>query len=334
MPTVSIITPTYNRPELLREAIQSVRAQTYEDWEMLIIDDGSEPASQPVVDAFDDPRLRYVQLPHVGRSAARNRGLELARGEYIGFLDDDDLFHPNKLELEVSFLNTHPEADIVGSGYRITYNTGTAPIIIRDWQYKPEITMANCLFGIPLIMCSLLIQRRAIERMDYWYNTDFDMGEDSDFLRRLFLTRARFAWLREVLSDYRQWREKDLVFYLGLRQSYRESLRLIFRMNNLPKEIADQQHAALVRYDLHSAWRAYASRTKKTAHWFLLQAFIQEPRLADEKIQALLEGLATFPQRAYLVEDPVQYIDYVLNNLPVPLHFLAERRSQILQMVA
>lgn len=333
MPLVSIITPTYNRPEWLGEAIASVLAQSFEDWEMLVVDDGSEPSAQSVVDSFNDTRLRCLRLNHVGRSAARNHGLELARGEYVGFLDDDDLFHPTKLDLEVAFLKTHPEIDIVGSGYRVTYNDGTAPLSIYSWEYRTEITIANCLFGIPLITCSMLIRRRAVEQMSRWFNPALDIGEDSDFLRRLFLTGVRFDWLEEVLSDYRQLREKDHTYIPEIRHGFRESLRLIFQMNNLPEEIAGRHRDALVYYDLMSAWRAYASQVEKTAQWLLLQALAQEPRLAGEKARFLLDELGTFASNTVYINDPIGFFDYVLAHLPTPLRHLAQQSAEVRRQI-
>jgi glycosyltransferase involved in cell wall biosynthesis len=130
-----------------------VLAQTFEGWEMLIVEDGSDGAAGSVVAGFNDPRLRYIYQAHAGRSAARNRGLAAATGEFIAFLDDDDLYHPNKLAKEVAFLREHPEVDIVGSGFRLLERDGSVRTNWEPWLLKPDLNKTNCLYGCPI--CNL-----------------------------------------------------------------------------------------------------------------------------------------------------------------------------------
>ena len=333
MPAVSIITPTYNRPDLLSEAIQSVQAQTFNDWEMLIIDDGSEPSAQSTVDMFGDPRLRYVQLSHVGRSAARNQGLELARGEYIGFLDDDDLYHPNKLELEIACFQSNPYADIVGSGYRITGKTGKVISTYRPWLKKPEISEDNCLFGVPLITCSVLVRRQAIERMGRWFDPSLDLRQDADFFIRLFLAGARFIWLREVLSDYRAIHDRSWSILLGVYRAGRQLLGGFFQSGTLQPGIEAQQREVLIHHDLLYAWLAYYYEAPVSAQHFLLQALIRDPELAGKRAHFLFKELATFSLYEPRIGDPDDYIDYVFAHLPPPLRHLAERRGELSRLI-
>jgi glycosyltransferase involved in cell wall biosynthesis len=333
MPSISVITPTYNRPDLLSEAIASVRSQSFDDWEMLVAEDGSVPGSHTVVARFGDPRLRYILLEHAGRSTARNGAMELARGDYIGFLDDDDLYHPDKLALEIDFLRSHPDVDLVGSGYRVIDREGMVQDIHKPWLRTPQITPANCLYGVPLITCSVLIARRAIDRLDHLFDPAFDIGEDPDFFKRLILAGARFRWLKEVLSDYRQIHEFDSASILEARRSHQASLRKIFKMDNLPAEIAGQYKDVLINFDLKYAWTAYASHADKIAQWFLLQALIQEPRLANEHVHMLMEKLALFSQNKHRVADPDQFIDYVLKHLPSPLQHLNGRADDVRKLI-
>lgn len=329
MCTVSVITPTYNRPEILREAIGSLLAQSFADWEMLVVDDGSEPSVQPIVDCYADPRLRYVRLEHAGRSVARNRGLELARGDLIGFLDDDDLYHPDKLAHEIAILRAHPGIDIVGSGYRTVDNMGKVIKVYENWILKPDINAANCLLGVPLATCSVLIARKAIDRMARWFDPALDLWEDADFFRRLFLTGARFVWLKEILSDYRLIRDRSWSILLEVQRAGRQTLEKLFQTEDLTPEIARQRHDALVKFDLDYAWMAYSYKAAKPAQRFLLQALIREPELAGEQAHVLLNGVATFSQYKIHVDDPNEYIEYVMSHLPSPLRHLAGRRDEV-----
>ena len=109
-PTISVIIPTYNRAHLLDKAIQSVLDQTYEDFEIIVIDDGSTDNTKEVVNSFNDDRLRYIRLEkNSGTSALpRNTGIRIAQGEYIAFQDDDSLWLPEKLERQVKAFQDAP----------------------------------------------------------------------------------------------------------------------------------------------------------------------------------------------------------------------------------
>jgi len=102
MPLVSVIIPTYDRLPLLREAVESVRAQTFAGWELVVADDGSADGSAEAVEAMGDVRIRVLRLPHSGDEAtARNAGAAAARGEWLAFLDSDDVWLPRKLSAQV-----------------------------------------------------------------------------------------------------------------------------------------------------------------------------------------------------------------------------------------
>ena len=110
-PAVSIIMPTFNRLEFLKPAIESVFAQTFEDWELIIADDGSsEPTRAYLRDLQAQPRVHVISMQHTGRpSVASNVAIRKARGEYVAFLDSDDFWPPTKLETQIASLRRHPE---------------------------------------------------------------------------------------------------------------------------------------------------------------------------------------------------------------------------------
>ena len=111
MPRVSAIIPTYNRKAFVQEAIASVLAQTYTDYELIVVDDGSDDGTGEALKQYG-ARVRYVYQQHQGVSTGRNHGLELASGEFIAFLDSDDLWLPKKLALQVAFMDQNPDAQI------------------------------------------------------------------------------------------------------------------------------------------------------------------------------------------------------------------------------
>ena len=111
---VSIIVPTYNRGNLIGETIQSVIDQSYKNWELIIVDDGSTDDTKKRVEEFKDTRIQFHLTVHSGViGRVRNRGITYSKGNYIAFLDSDDLWLPNKLERQLSFLKKNPQASFI-----------------------------------------------------------------------------------------------------------------------------------------------------------------------------------------------------------------------------
>lgn len=119
MPTISIIIPAYNAEKTIKETIESVQEQTFSDWELIVINDGSNDKTLEIIQTISDERLRVFSYLNSGTAgAARNRGISHATGEYIAFLDADDLWTQNKLEMQLKALQDNPEA---GVAYSWTY---------------------------------------------------------------------------------------------------------------------------------------------------------------------------------------------------------------------
>ncbi len=134
-PTVSVIIPTYNRAHLIGRAIQSVLNQTYQDFEVIVVDDGSIDNTEKIVKSFNDPRIRYIRHEkNKGAAAARNTGIRAARGKYIAFQDSDDEWLSEKLEKQMKiFENAPAEVGVVYTDvWRITGDK-------KRYFYSPEI---------------------------------------------------------------------------------------------------------------------------------------------------------------------------------------------------
>lgn len=132
---ISIIIPTHNFGFIIHETLNSLIAQTYSDWEAIILDDGSNDNTEEVVSQYikKDHRFRYLKQENRGVSAARNKALSLAKGEWIQFLDADDLISPEKLEQQLLFLNRNPDVDICYSNHGY-FETDKPGIIHPDFE--------------------------------------------------------------------------------------------------------------------------------------------------------------------------------------------------------
>src|SRR6056297_1237246 len=115
MPKISVVIPTYNRAKFITTAINSVLDQTYRDFEIIVVDDGSTDQTQEKLESYGGRITNHSYTPNRGVSYARNRGIELARGEYIAFLDSDDYWKPEKLQKQFEFFQLHPDYSVVAT---------------------------------------------------------------------------------------------------------------------------------------------------------------------------------------------------------------------------
>jgi glycosyltransferase involved in cell wall biosynthesis len=151
-PLISVIVPTYNYGRYIGETLESLRAQTYAAWECIVVDDGSTDDTGEVVARYAgrEPRVRYVRQENQRQAAARNNGIRHARGQYIQFLDADDLLEPEKFARQVALLEARPDVDIVYSNVRY-FNAGQPRVMRRanasDDPWMPEISGA----GTPML---------------------------------------------------------------------------------------------------------------------------------------------------------------------------------------
>ena len=199
---VSVILPTYNRGALLPRSIGSVIGQTYEKFELVVVDDGSEDDTAAVVSGFSDERIRHIKLPrNRGLSAARNAGIAEARGAYLAFQDSDDEWHGQKLARQLNALHAHPEAAVVYSDMHRRANDGRlmylrSPTIVRGRLTNPETHFWQ---SYMLAMQPALVRRECVG--DLWFDERLVMFEDLDFYLRL-ARRCEFFHMKEPLVTY------------------------------------------------------------------------------------------------------------------------------------
>ena len=219
---VSVIIPTYNRPGYLAQAVFSVLEQTCSVSEIIIVDDGSSQINRARIDELKDwdERIRVIHLPeNRGVSAARNRGLKESKGEYILFLDDDDLLKSQMVESNLQVFVADPEADVVSSGYAKFFDANGPD---NDWEYEqrhklfPEKILAawdygdsgmlkerpfSALLRKSLQVSSSLIRRKAIGATRF--AEDLTRGEDKFFWLVLADSGCSFMINHEQLGFYR-----------------------------------------------------------------------------------------------------------------------------------
>jgi glycosyltransferase involved in cell wall biosynthesis len=205
MPAVSIVTPAYNAARFLAEAIESAQRQTFDDFEMLIVDDGSKDDTADITEEFGarDPRIRLIRQRNAGTAAARNTAIRAARGELFALLDSDDVWLPEFLEVQLGILQQHPDVDILSSN---ALNLGSdahgQPIKPASNDLTP-VSLLDLIQRDDAVFIMSVFRRRVIERIG-----DFDplvlMNEDYEFWVRAARAGCRILFNQRPLVWYRR----------------------------------------------------------------------------------------------------------------------------------
>ena len=240
MPTVSVLMPVYNAARYVAEAVESILGQTFADFELLIVDDGSTDRSRAILERYQarDERIRLTSRPNTGYAVALNELLGLARGELVARMDADDVALPQRLARQVDYLRAHPDVVCVGTAVHFIDEAGR---FLRDGHpgMDHEAIQERALAGdCPLNHPSVMMRRAALEAVGS-YHPEFEPAEDLDLWLRLgevgFLTN-----LPEVLMKYRQHTESFSERHqrLQLERSAAAVLEACRRRGISPRQVA------------------------------------------------------------------------------------------------
>ena len=211
-PLVTIMMPVFNGLKLIRASIASLLAQTYSNWECIIVDDGSTDGTSEYLDSLQDIRFRVVHFKeNQGRPFARQKALELANGKYLAMLDADDLYRRNKIELQVKIMENNPNIILVSSAI-CSFGTNTD---LRRRRGAEVVKIVNYHGEKPPVHASsMLITQRA---KLFKYNSSLKSGEDADFLER-YLKDGTYYLDPNILYYYSEF---DSVTKQKILKSYR-----------------------------------------------------------------------------------------------------------------
>lgn len=202
MPKISVIMPVYNSEKYLREAMDSILNQTFTDFEFIILDDGSTDSSPDIVAGYNDPRIRFYQNErNMGVAATLNRGLELATGEYIARMDGDDISLPRRFEIQVAYMDAHPNVAVCGTNAIVFFEHGGEEKTTLPQRYS-EIR-ENMFISSPFVHPSVIMRRSVLERGRFRYESAFDGREDYRLWTRIFC-QYELANIKEALIRYRK----------------------------------------------------------------------------------------------------------------------------------
>lgn len=206
-PVISVILPTWNCANLLREAIESVRSQTYKNWEIIVINNNSSDHTLDVINSINDERIKIINFDNKGViAAARNRGIDLASGDYLAFLDSDDYWYPDKLETCLRVLQEN-DADVVCHGechFMIGIDDQKTEWDVFYGKEQP-ISYDSLLYKGNFLSTSAVFSKTSLIKDVGCFSTDVALitAEDYDLWLKLMASGARVQMIHEVLGAYR-----------------------------------------------------------------------------------------------------------------------------------
>ncbi len=258
-------------------AIASVLDQTYDDYEIVVVDDGSSDNTRAMIEAIPDPRVRYVHQSNQGPAAARNRGILEARAGLIAFLDADDTYLPDKLSQQAKTLDDQPDAGLVAGGHLFVNDAGQSVAERQPWRSHPQLDLPTWLCSCPITMNSVMVRREWLARAG-----GFDLGlgsqsEDRDLWLRLSYLGCRMVWTPLAVCTYRIHEGQRVRDGQRQKESMFQLLDKLFSQTDLPPAIKGmRQHVYATAY--HSgAFRQYAAGQVDAARQDLATAIELEP---------------------------------------------------------
>jgi len=315
MPRVSVIIPTYNHAHFLPDAVQSVFDQTFQDFEIIVVDDGSTDNTCNVIQAYIDNRFKYIHQENQGLAASRNTGLRAAQGEFVVFLDADDILLPCKLEVQVAWMQAHEDYGLVASGWNIIDNQGMFLKAELPWLYVPQIEVRDWLFNCPALPHSVLVRKKWVDYVG-GFDKVFRYGvEDWDLWLRLAYVGCKMAWVKEIVCGYRL-SPGQLTRDAATMKSFSiYALDKFFNQVGVPSHLLSLKTEAYTNQYLACAGREYGAGQCNDGKESVAQAIKHTPDLLETRQSELIIQLLSWTDNPF-VGDPVDYTKRVFDNLP------------------
>lgn len=245
-PLVSVLLPVYNAEKYLAEAIQSILDQSYQNFEFLIIDDGSVDRSVDIASTFgqDDQRIRLMRHSiNQGLVAALNLGLDLAQGDYIARMDADDISLPDRLERQVEYMETHPETGVLGCNIQYMDENGNL-VYLPDFSFHGDLAIRWNLFFInPFSHPAVMMRKSIIDRYKLRYDPRAEHVEDYEYWGR-FLHVSKGENLNDILLHYRLHQDSICYHHGGVQNKLAAQISGEIIKRHLPDVNASPQEIA------------------------------------------------------------------------------------------
>ena len=330
MPKVSIITPAYNAERFIVQTVESILAQTFQDFEYIVVDDGSSDNTRALLQPYiDASKLTYVYQDNAERAVARNNGVHHAAGEYVAFIDADDLWPPDKLQLQVDVLDAHPEVSVVYGQTEYIDELGQPTTYIgisRSGADVPETLIqdqSRALMNGDVIGAggSCVMTRRALLVQLGGFDTSLNYGEDWEMWIRLSRL-GLFASIPKTLLLYRLFGPNKILKAETSDRVIEQHLRVIDKsLRDWPDDTAEREQLrqrALATYHRRVALYAYQSHKLEQGRTHLARAIELDASIGQRmNLVQLAVDRATLIERESHAMEPVRvFINEFFANLP------------------
>jgi hypothetical protein len=298
-PRVSVVIPAYGGADFLAEAVQSVLDQTYTHLELIVVDDASPDSTGDVIRQFADPRLKYIlHETNQGAVAARQTGVGVSSGEIIAFLDQDDLYHPEKLQTHVDFLQQHPEIGFTyNARFRLESTSRDIRAIVEPLQ---SVTLTDLVLGFPFTPSDWVLRRRWALREEIWDQSYVLHGQEAIFnggeiifCGRLALAGCQFGNVGRALNYRRIHPSRVLSNLAGRCKAERTCQEVILNDPRCPEEVKAVRDRAFTNTYLVFAYYALAQEETALGQSFVREAVRLNPSLVAGEPCPLVSFLAT-----------------------------------------
>lgn len=233
---VSVVIPSYNREKVIITALNSVLKQTYNDYEIIVVDDGSLDNTDKVIDEFSKLHshidIKYIKQKNGGPSSARNNGIKHSKGQYIAFLDSDDEWEPQKLEKQIRFMEENEDIPITGTNYNIITTEKK-----QKYELEPKYVEADfykMLFKVFFCMSTIIIKKDVFTNDNIWFKEGKNQGEDLLLFLQILRKYKGIRISEPLTSRYKmEYGEEGLTSDLGkMLENDFDNIRILFNENS------------------------------------------------------------------------------------------------------
>lgn len=275
MPKVSVVIPAYNSVDYLPDALESALGQTFSDIEVIIVNDGSSDHTDQWVLSQTDPRITLISQENLGKSAARNRGISQSQGEYIAFLDADDIWEPTKLEKQVQCLDADPDIGLVYTWTALADEAGLPTGRILASEAEGMVWKALILKNILTCGSTPVVRRQCFDTVGV-FSQKLPLAQDWDMWIRI-AAGYNFAVIKQPLVRYRkhpgntsnQWEQMQKCSCLVLDRAFKAA----------PVDYSDIYNQAYTSLYLYFGWLAIRKQADEQALYFWRKARESAPNL-------------------------------------------------------
>lgn len=249
-PLVSVVIPVLNGEKFIIEAVRSIVSQTYENLELIIINDGSTDRTRDMVNSINDSRIKILDNPeNIGTAISTNKGIAVSKGKYIALMDADDISLPERIERQVAFLENNPEYGVCGTGSKYL----GSDVVVEFPSSNDEIRVAMLQY-FPFRNPSLMMRKSILDKFQLRYDPAFKLTLDYEFISRL-IPYCKVANLSEVMLLYREHEKQTSRVYHEVFIEHANNVKVFQLERNLQISLSDKEKSLYVQiFNRNYSW--------------------------------------------------------------------------------